>query len=83
MTRSAIELVPDEQDVRIAHFAAAAILLSVAESAIPLPLPGVKRLSRDRSGRARSTCPAGHGADHCRTSHSIRKLCLQNDSLGR
>jgi hypothetical protein len=32
MTRSAVELIPDEQDVRIAHFAAAAILLSVAES---------------------------------------------------
>jgi heptaprenyl diphosphate synthase len=42
MKRTEIELVPDQQDVRIAHFAAAAILLSVAESAIPLPLPGVK-----------------------------------------
>lgn len=42
MTRSAINLIPDAQDLRIARFAAAAILLSVAESAIPLPLPGVK-----------------------------------------
>ncbi|MCL2657038.1 MAG: Gx transporter family protein [Betaproteobacteria bacterium] len=42
MTRSAIELVPTEQDRRIARFATAAILLSLAEAAIPLPLPGVK-----------------------------------------
>jgi heptaprenyl diphosphate synthase len=42
MTRSAIELVPTVADRRIARFATAAILLSVAEAAIPLPLPGVK-----------------------------------------
>jgi len=42
MTRSTIELVPTEKDRRIARHAAAAIVLTVAEAAIPLPLPGVK-----------------------------------------
>lgn len=42
MTVSTIELIPDEQDRRIARYAAAAIALTVAEAAIPLPLPGVK-----------------------------------------
>ena len=42
MTPSTIELQADAQDRRIARPAAAAILLSVAEAAIPLPLPGVK-----------------------------------------
>jgi heptaprenyl diphosphate synthase len=45
MTRSAIEpleLVPTAEDHRIARHAAAAIALTVAEAAIPLPLPGVK-----------------------------------------
>ena len=42
MTPSTIELQADAQDRRIARHAAAAILLSVAEAAIPLPLPGVK-----------------------------------------
>lgn len=42
MTRSVIEVLPSVQDYRIARFAAAAILLSLAEAAIPLPLPGVK-----------------------------------------
>lgn len=37
-----IELRPDAQDWRIARHAAAAIVLTVAEAAIPLPLPGVK-----------------------------------------
>ncbi|MDD5296281.1 MAG: Gx transporter family protein [Rhodocyclaceae bacterium] len=42
MTRSTIELVPDAADRRIARYAAAAIALTVAEAAIPMPLPGVK-----------------------------------------
>ena len=42
MTPSIIEITPDRDDVRIARLAAAAIVLSVAEAAIPLPLPGVK-----------------------------------------
>ncbi len=42
MTRSTIELVPSAEDRRIARHAAAAIVLTVAEAAIPLPLPGVK-----------------------------------------
>ncbi|MDR0717840.1 MAG: Gx transporter family protein [Azoarcus sp.] len=42
MTRSVIELIPDAEDRRVAHHTAAAILLTVAEAAIPLPLPGVK-----------------------------------------
>lgn len=42
MTHSTIEIRPDADDVRIARLAAAAIVLSVAEAAIPMPLPGVK-----------------------------------------
>lgn len=42
MTPSIIELVPSADDRRIARLAAAAIALTVAEAAIPLPLPGVK-----------------------------------------
>ena len=42
MTPSVIEIRPSLQDRRIARFATAAILLSLAEAAIPLPLPGVK-----------------------------------------
>ncbi|MDR3214226.1 MAG: Gx transporter family protein [Azoarcus sp.] len=42
MTRSVIELTPTVEDRRIARHAAAAIALTVAEAAIPLPLPGVK-----------------------------------------
>lgn len=42
MTRSTIELTPTVEDRRIARHAAAAIVLTVAEAAIPLPLPGVK-----------------------------------------
>ena len=42
MTRSTIELVPTAKDRRIARPAAAAIVLTVAEAAIPLPLPGLK-----------------------------------------
>lgn len=42
MTRSAIELVPAPDDHRIARYAAAAIALSLAEAALPSPLPGVK-----------------------------------------
>ena len=37
-----VELRPSADDVRISRLAAAAIVLSVAEAAIPLPLPGVK-----------------------------------------
>lgn len=37
-----IEIHPTADDGRIARLAAAAIVLSVAEAAIPLPLPGVK-----------------------------------------
>ncbi len=42
MTPSTIEIVPTAEDGRIARLAAAAIVLSIAEAAIPLPLPGVK-----------------------------------------
>ncbi|MBL8443437.1 MAG: Gx transporter family protein [Zoogloeaceae bacterium] len=42
MIPSTIEIRPGADDVRIARLAAAAIVLSVAEAAIPLPLPGVK-----------------------------------------
>ncbi|MCC4117493.1 Gx transporter family protein [Aromatoleum toluclasticum] len=42
MTPSTIEIVPTADDQRIARLAAAAIVLTVAEAAIPLPLPGVK-----------------------------------------
>lgn len=42
MIRSVIEIQPTRDDQRIARLAAAAIALSVAEAAIPLPLPGVK-----------------------------------------
>lgn len=42
MTRSTIEILPTDDDRRIARLAAAAIVLTVAEAAIPLPLPGVK-----------------------------------------
>lgn len=42
MTQSIIELRPDAADLRIARYAAAAIALTVAEAAIPMPLPGVK-----------------------------------------
>lgn len=41
-TESIIELKADARDHRIARYAAAAIALTVAEAAIPLPLPGVK-----------------------------------------
>lgn len=37
-----IEIRADASDVRVARYAAAAIVLSIAEAAIPLPLPGVK-----------------------------------------
>lgn len=42
MTPSTIELIPTATDRRIARHAAAAIVLTVAEAVIPLPLPGVK-----------------------------------------
>lgn len=42
MTPSTIELTPTAEDRRIARHAAAAIVLTVAEAAIPLPLPGIK-----------------------------------------
>ncbi|WP_211163114.1 Gx transporter family protein [Aromatoleum diolicum] len=42
MTPSTIEIVPTADDRRIARLATAAIVLTVAEAAIPLPLPGVK-----------------------------------------
>ena len=42
MTPSTIELTPTSEDRRIARHAAAAIVLTVAEAAIPLPLPGIK-----------------------------------------
>lgn len=42
MTHSTIELAADAADHRVARYAAAAIALSVAEAAIPTPLPGVK-----------------------------------------
>lgn len=37
-----VRLVPTAEDHRVARYAAAAIVLTVAEAAIPLPLPGVK-----------------------------------------
>jgi heptaprenyl diphosphate synthase len=42
LTRSVIELKSSAEDRRIARHAAAAIALTVAEAAIPLPLPGIK-----------------------------------------
>ncbi len=42
MTASIIELPIRPEDRRIARYAAAAIALSVAEAALPSPLPGVK-----------------------------------------
>ena len=44
MTPSTIErpIIPTADDHRVARHAAAAIVLTVAEAAIPLPLPGVK-----------------------------------------
>jgi heptaprenyl diphosphate synthase len=42
MTHSTIELPVTEDDYRIARYAAAAIALSVAEAALPSPLPGIK-----------------------------------------
>jgi heptaprenyl diphosphate synthase len=42
MTRSTIELIATADDHRIARYAASAIALTVAEAAIPMPLPGVK-----------------------------------------
>lgn len=42
MTASTIELTVSAADRRIARYAAAAIALTVAEAAIPSPLPGVK-----------------------------------------
>ena len=41
-TPRTLTLQPTPEDVRIARLATAAIVLSVAEAAIPLPLPGVK-----------------------------------------
>lgn len=41
MTRT-LQLVADASDQRVARYAAAAIALSVAEAALPTPLPGVK-----------------------------------------
>ena len=42
MTRSVIELSVTADDRRIAHLAAIAISLTLAEAAIPSPLPGIK-----------------------------------------
>ena len=42
MTASVIELAVTADDRRIARYAAAAIALTIAEAAIPSPLPGVK-----------------------------------------
>jgi len=42
MTASIIELRVTPDDYRIARYAAAAIVLSIAEAALPSPLPGVK-----------------------------------------
>ncbi len=39
---ASISIQPTSDDARIARLAAAAIVLAVAEAAIPLPLPGVK-----------------------------------------
>jgi heptaprenyl diphosphate synthase len=42
MTHSTIELAVTADDYRIARYAAAAIALTVAEAALPSPLPGIK-----------------------------------------
>lgn len=42
MTRSVISLTTTEEDHHVARLAAAAIVLSMIDAAIPLPLPGVK-----------------------------------------
>ncbi len=42
MTPSAIELRITADDRRIASYAAAAVLLSIAEAALPSPIPGIK-----------------------------------------
>lgn len=42
MTASTIELTVREQDRRVAMYAAAAVGLTLAEAAIPLPIPGLK-----------------------------------------
>ena len=42
MTASTIELVARSEDLRVARLAAAAIGLTLAEAALPLPIPGVK-----------------------------------------
>ncbi|MDR1163912.1 MAG: Gx transporter family protein [Candidatus Accumulibacter sp.] len=42
MTRSIIELETTQEDHRVARIAAAAIALALVDSAIPLPLPGIK-----------------------------------------
>ena len=42
MTRSTIELPVTADDYRIARYAAVAIALTVAEAALPSPLPGIK-----------------------------------------
>lgn len=42
MTASTIELSVREQDRRVAMYAAAAVGLTLAEAAIPLPIPGLK-----------------------------------------
>lgn len=42
MTASTIELAVSADDRRVARYAAAAIALTIAEAAIPSPLPGVK-----------------------------------------
>ncbi|MDD5249228.1 MAG: Gx transporter family protein [Rhodocyclaceae bacterium] len=42
MTASTIELAVAADDRRVARYAAAAIVLTIAEAAIPSPLPGVK-----------------------------------------
>jgi len=42
MTASTIELVAEPGDLRVARLAAAAIGLTLAEAALPLPIPGVK-----------------------------------------
>jgi len=41
-TGKILELVADASDQRVARYAAAAIVLSVAEAALPSPLPGIK-----------------------------------------
>jgi heptaprenyl diphosphate synthase len=42
MTASIIELVPGREDIRVARLAALAVGLTLAEAAIPSPIPGVK-----------------------------------------